>query len=589
MLTSGQQERKSKQRKIRNSEYYDMEGTFDRLYAESKKDKTFNHLMEIIESEENIKLAYRTIKKNTGSDTSGVDKRTIADLAKLSEEEYVRLIRKQFSSYHPRPVRRVEIPKPNGKTRPLGIPTIVDRIIQQCILQVMEPICEAKFSENSNGFRPNRSAETAIAQCMRLIQVQHAAQSLYEQKLITYPRTDSQYLTSDMEETAKQVIRKIHEKYQLLGPFDQPKTPEVKKVLNDKKVSDHHAIIPTIELAEFDFSKLREWEQKILFLIAVHTVEAMEEDHVFMETEVEVRCQDEIFKAKGKVIKQIGWKLYEECFKNDDGLAIENPADAGKEHIPKVEADHKFYNVSAAKTEHFTAPLKPYSEDTLLAAMETAGNKEFDEDTEKKGLGTPATRAGIIEKLIASQYAVRKGKQILPTEDGIILIDILPDFLKSATMTAEWENQLLEMEHGKMAPGQFMTGIEKLISMMLNHCDSIPEEETRRFQKKESLGTCPVCGGLVYEGKKNFYCGNRECNFCLWKENKYLQSMEKDMDTRMAAELLKNGSVHVKDLYSRKKDLYFEADLHMEADENGRVTFSLSFPKKKTTKKNKRK
>ena len=142
---------------------------------------------------------------------------------------------------------------------------------------------------------------------------------------------------------------------------------------------------------------------------------------------MEVRCQDEIFKAKGKVIKQIGWKLYEECFKNEDGLAIENPADAGKDRIPKVEVNHKFYNVSAAKTEHFTAPPKPYSEDTLLAAMETAGNKEFEEDTEKKGLGTPATRAGIIEKLIASQYAVRKGKQILPTEDGKVLIDILPD------------------------------------------------------------------------------------------------------------------------------------------------------------------
>ena len=173
MLTSGQQERKSKQRKIRNSEYYDMEGTLDRLYAESKKDKTFNHLTEIIESEENIKLAYRTIKKNTGSDTSGVDKRTISDLAKLSEEEYVRLIRKQFSNYHPRPVRRVEIPKPNGKTRPLGIPTIIDRVVQQCVMQVMEPICEARFSDNSYGFRPNRSTEHAIAQCMRLIQVQH--------------------------------------------------------------------------------------------------------------------------------------------------------------------------------------------------------------------------------------------------------------------------------------------------------------------------------------------------------------------------------------------------------------------------------
>lgn len=173
MLTSKQQEEKSKQRKIRNSEYYDMQKTFDRLYADSKKGKVFNHLMETIESEENIKLAYRTIKKNTGSNTAGVDKRTIKSLAKLSEEDYVRLIRKQFSNYHPRPVRRVEIPKPNGKTRPLGIPTIIDRVVQQCVMQVMEPICEARFSDNSYGFRPNRSTEHAIAQCMRLIQVQH--------------------------------------------------------------------------------------------------------------------------------------------------------------------------------------------------------------------------------------------------------------------------------------------------------------------------------------------------------------------------------------------------------------------------------
>ncbi len=173
MLTSEQQEKKPKQRKIRNSEYYGMEEVFDNLYADSKNGKMFSHLMSIIESDENIKLAYRTVKKNSGSNTAGVDKRTIKDLAKLSEEEYVRLIKRKFSNYHPMPVKRVEIPKPNGKTRPLGIPTIVDRIVQQCILQVMEPICEAKFSENSHGFRPNRSAETAIAQCMRLIQVQH--------------------------------------------------------------------------------------------------------------------------------------------------------------------------------------------------------------------------------------------------------------------------------------------------------------------------------------------------------------------------------------------------------------------------------
>ena len=171
MLTS--ERREKKQGKIRNSEYYGMESIFDTLYAESRNGKTFNHLMAIIESEENIKLAYRTIKRNHGSKTPGVDKKTIRNLAKLNEDEYVRLVKKKFSNYHPRPVRREEIPKDNGKTRPLGIPAISDRIVQQCILQVMEPICEAKFSENSNGFRPNRSAETAIAQCCRLIQVQH--------------------------------------------------------------------------------------------------------------------------------------------------------------------------------------------------------------------------------------------------------------------------------------------------------------------------------------------------------------------------------------------------------------------------------
>lgn len=414
------------------------------------------------------------------------------------------------------------------------------------------------------------------------------AQSLYEQKLITYPRTDSQYLTEDMEQSVKQVVHQIHEKYQLMGPFEQPETPDVKKVINNSKVTDHHAIIPTLELAGCDLSELKSWEEKILFLIAVHTIMAMSRDHIYLETEVEVLCQEEVFKAKGKVIQQIGWKLFEMCFKNKDRIAMENPEEEGKDRIPKVSEGEKFYNVTAEKTEHFTSPPKPYSEDTLLAAMETAGNKEFDENTEKKGLGTPATRAGILEKLIHSQYAVRKGKQILPTEDGKVLVEILPDFLKSASMTAEWENQLLEMEKGRIAPEQFMTGIQNMLTMMLNGCDAISEEDSRRFQSKESIGTCPVCGSLVYEGKKNFYCSNKECNFALWKETRYLQGMDKVIDKNIAAELLKNGSVHLKDLYSRKKDMYFEADLHMEIDADGKTIFSLSFPKRKTEKNRKK-
>ena len=413
------------------------------------------------------------------------------------------------------------------------------------------------------------------------------AQNLYEQKLITYPRTDSQYLTEDMEQTARNVVHQIHEKYQLTGPFEQPEQPDVKKVMNNSKVTDHHAIIPTMELASCNLDELKSWEEKILFLIAVHTVMAMSKDHIYLETEVEVECQGQIFKAKGRSVLQDGWKLFENCFKNKDRLAIADPAQEMKEQMQKVTEGQKFYAVTAEKTEHYTSPPKPYSEDTLLAAMETAGNKEFEEDTEKKGLGTPATRAGIIEKLIHSQYAVRKGKQILPTDDGKVLIEILPDFLKSASMTAEWENQLLLMEHGEIAPEQFMSGITKMLTMMLNRCDEISDDETRRFQTKESIGTCPVCGSLVYESKRNFYCSNHDCHFALWKENRYLQSMEKKLDKNMAAELLKNGSVHVKDLYSKKKDLYFEADLHMEADETGRVNFSLSFPKKKTKSKKK--
>lgn len=411
-------------------------------------------------------------------------------------------------------------------------------------------------------------------------QTLNAAQSLYEQKLITYPRTDSQYLSEDMEATAKTVIRMIHEKYHLLGPFEEPVAPDVKRVMNNKKVTDHHAIIPTAELADADISQLRDWEQKVLFLIAVHMIEATERNHIYTETEVIVKCQGELFKVKGKVINQIGWKLYEECFKNKDGLAMENPEDADKDRIPKVVPEQIFYNVSAKKSEHYTSPPKPYSEDTLLAAMETAGNKEFDEDTEKKGLGTPATRASIIEKLVNSQYAVRKGKQILPTEDGKVLIEILPDFLKSASMTAEWENQLLDMEKGRISPNQFMTGIENMITMMLNGCDNIPDEETHRFQSRESIGTCPVCGSLVYEGKSNFYCSDRDCQFALWKENRYLEKMQKKIDKRMAAELLKNGRVTVKDLYSAKKNMYFEADLLINVSDE-RVNFSLEFPKKK--------
>ena len=202
------------------------------------------------------------------------------------------------------------------------------------------------------------------------------AQSLYEKKLITYPRTDSQYLTEDMEQTARNVVRQIYEKYQLTGPFDQPEQPDVKKVMNNSKVTDHHAIIPTMELASSHLDELKSWEEKILFLIAVHTVMAMSKDHIYQETEIEVECQGEIFKAKGRTVLQDGWKLFENCFKNKDRMAIVDPDQEMKERMPKVTQGQTFYAVAAEKTEHFTSPPKPYSDVIFCERKEWIGIEE---------------------------------------------------------------------------------------------------------------------------------------------------------------------------------------------------------------------
>ena len=415
-------------------------------------------------------------------------------------------------------------------------------------------------------------------------QTLNAAQSLYEQKLITYPRTDSQFLTEDMEETADNVIRLVQSKYGLDNPFSELPKPDIAQVMNNKKVSDHHAIIPTAELEKIDPHGLKADEEKVLFLVSLRLLEATGQNHIYTETTVEAECGGETFSAKGKVIKKIGWKEYEELARDFAGSKAEKEKEIV---LPQVKEHQHFLDVKAEKSEHYTSPPKAYSEDTLLAAMETAGNKEFDENTEKKGLGTPATRANIIEKLVNSKYVVRKGKQLIATDDGKALIEVLPDFLKSASMTAEWENQLLQMEKGQVSPDQFMTGIRGMITMMLNGCDQIPEDAVNQFQQRESIGVCPVCGSLVYEGKKNFYCSNRECDFVLWKENRYLEKMRKKIDATLAAELLKSGHCTIKDFYSPKKDMYFEADLHMDY-QDGRINFSLEFPQNRKSGKKRR-
>lgn len=405
-------------------------------------------------------------------------------------------------------------------------------------------------------------------------------QELYEEKLVTYPRTDSQFVTEDMKDSVEELVGKMP----VLLPFvDYGQLGHgIKRVINNTKVSDHHAILPTKEAVEKGIADLPADKKNLMMLICQQLVQATGEEYLYEQTDITVKCQEHDFKARGKIPVQMGFKEVEKAFKH---LYVKAEPVEGKEKETSIPAGYeegmRLFPVKADKTTHYTSPPKPFNEDTLLAAMETAGNKEFDSETEKKGLGTPATRASIIEKLVSSGYAQRKGKQILPSTEGKELVKVMPEYLKSAVMTAEWENQLLMMEKGQITDTQFMGEITSLVRKILEVCREIPEEERRRFQTaREVIGKCPVCGCDVFEGKQNFYCSNRQCDFALWKENRFLGSMEKNLDKKMARELLDKACTHVKGLYSKKKDMKFDADLLLTLEDD-KPRFHLEFPKKK--------
>jgi len=409
------------------------------------------------------------------------------------------------------------------------------------------------------------------------------AQSLYESKLITYPRTDSNYLTDDMEQTARTVIAVSKEVFPFLAadPAD-----ETGRLLNSKKVSDHHAIIPTMEIRKADLSGCSAEEKNVLILVAARLLCAAGRRHVYETVKADLQCCGYSFTASGKSVKEPGWKAIEDAMKKlcradaESEPEDQNASDAGQD-LSSLYQGASFSPVHTKVTEHWTQPPKHYTEDTLLSAMERAGSSEMEADVERKGLGTPATRASIIDKLIQSGYAVRKKKQVIATDSGKQLVSVLPEYLKSAKMTADWENQLLMIERGQYDSRSFMNGITGMLRQMLDECRQIDGDERNCFgthKEREAIGTCPVCGAPVYEGKQNFYCSNRECRFVLWKETRYLERMRKKLDARMAKDLLSKGKTRVKDLYSAKKDKLFTADLLMEWKE-GRAMFSLDFPK----------
>ena len=333
-------------------------------------------------------------------------------------------------------------------------------------------------------------------------------QSLYEKKLVTYPRTDSQYLSDDMEGTAKNVIEAIFNS--LLFEQNIMFNPDIKRILNSKKVTDHHAIIPTMEIIKQDLKAIPESEMKILSLCANRLLCATGEKHIYNSTKAVITCNNTVFKVSGKEVWKNGWKEFEDFFKNSYKTA-EDKSDAEEEKkLPELREGMMIAVEQTKVSEHFTQPPKHYTEDSLLSAMERAGAEDMGDEVERKGLGTPATRADIIEKLVKDGFVKREKKQMIPTEDGMKLITILPDVVKSPKLTADWENELTLVSKGEVAAEQFMSGIEAMVTDLVKTYHSVSDEQKAMFGTgkggQEVLGKCPKCGADVVRGKFGAYC-----------------------------------------------------------------------------------
>ena len=398
-------------------------------------------------------------------------------------------------------------------------------------------------------------------------------QSLYEKKLLTYPRTDSQFITDDMESTVRQVIDIVCQKVPIFDGMSHD--PDIRRITYNEKVTDHHAIIPTVQLEKQDISALPESDQKILRLVAMRLLSATGEKHIYDETSVTLSCEGYMFSAKGKTVVQEGWKAVEQRFK---ATLKSKEKDEPEKILPAVCEGDVLDAVSASVTEHFTTPPKQYTEDTLLSAMETAGNEVFDDDTEKKGLGTPATRAGIIEKLVKGGYAERKGKSIVPTKDGLNLVCVLPEQITSPAMTAEWENTLMQIERGQADGDKFLAGIVAMTASLVKAYPFLSDAEANRFDSgKEVIGKCPRCGAPVYVGKGNYYCSSKECSFCLWEDNKFFSSKKKKLTKKIAKELLDKGWCRVTGLYTPKRPQLYDAIIRLDDTGGKYVSFKMEF------------
>ena len=398
-------------------------------------------------------------------------------------------------------------------------------------------------------------------------------QALYEKKLVTYPRTDSRYLTEDMEPDLPDLIRQTAARFGVTGEIPI----HAKQVINSKKVSDHHAILPTRSMAKADLSSLPTGEAHILRLIAARLLAAVGEPYRYAETTVQMECAGTVFTAKGKTVLAEGWKAVERAVLGDT-------AEKDKEKLeilPEVQERETMPVLDAQLKEGKTSPPKHYTEDTLLSAMETAGKEELPKEAERRGIGTPATRAGIIEKLVKKGFLAREGsgktKNLIPTEKGRALIAVMPEEIQSPAMTADWEQKLLQIERGELDPETFMNEIEQMVASLVQTSEAVKGASMLMKNNGKIVGVCPHCGAEVAEREKGWFCTNRECRFVIWKDNAFFKRLGKHITGQLVDKLLRDSRARLKDCKSQRTGKTYNAAVQMTTEADGRAQFSLEF------------
>ena len=449
-----------------------------------------------------------------------------------------------------------------------------EALLTSCLKEAYAVVQDAERKEKSENPPQLYDLTTLQRDANRLLgftaqQTLNYAQSLYEKRLITYPRTDSRFLTENMAES----LPGLASGTAAIFGAEEKLLVHVQQVINGSKVTDHHALLPTASVARANLSALPAGEMSILRLIAARLLCAVGEPYRYAETVLTTICAGEEFSAKGKVVLDEGWKNIERKVLGDLLSKKKEPA-----ALPDVQKQSRCSIAGAELKEGQTSPPKHYNEDLLLSAMQSAGADSMEDDVERTGIGTPATRAATIEKLVQKGFLERKGdrksKILLPTEKGRALVTVMPEQIQSPEMTADWENKLLRIERGEMEPEEFMTEIKEMVSSLVNTTEAV--KGANALMKNKVIGACPNCGTNVVEREKGWFCENRECRFALWKDNAYFKRLGKHLDGRVVDKLLRDGRVRLKDCKSAKGKTY-NATVLLGTEADGRSKFSLEF------------